>query len=790
MAVWPVVFLGLMVAGLMGSALTAADSSEDRINAVAAMLLERPAGFGRPVGDRAAWEEMASHESYRDIIPGAERMLGEPIPDQPDDLYLDYSRTGNRTRWQRVASRRRGRIRYLVLAECLENEGRFLAAIEETVQALCAESTWTLPAHDASLANFKGQRVDIDLASSALGWNLATADYLLGDRLGPDTRWLIRDNVRRRVLDPYHDMVTGKREVNWWMRTTNNWNAVCLAGVTGAALAQVESRAERAFFVVAAEQYSQNFLHGFTADGYCSEGVGYWNYGFGHYVLLAEAISQATRGGVDLLGGDDILAPATYGTRIEIINGLYPAFADCGVSTKPSARLLHFVSRRFRLGMREYEDRDIVSADGSLPEAMMYSFPNSATRVPPADAAAEGPGLRSWFSDAGVLICRPGPDSACRLGVALKGGHNDEHHNHNDVGSFVAVVGRQAVLLDPGSEVYTARTFSSQRYDSKVLNSYGHPVPIVAGQLQRTGKQARAEVIRTESTDDADTLVLDVRSAYDVAALTKLQRTFVYSRQGAGSLTVTDEVAFEEPQEFGTALITFGRWKQLGPTSLLVYDTEEAVRVDIQVEGGQFSVRSEELQEDVRASALPVRIGIELTQPVTAASVTTVITPVGPGGPLLRNGAFEKGRWGWRIPKHGMGSLSNDHAASGRTSLHILDSSKTDGSNISSARVPVGGARGFELRGKVLPISGDGVGVYVKFLDKDDRQLNETTNEQGWIAPLTSLGGSSRRWEPFAARCQAPEGTAYLQVWIHSFSTAVVEAYLDDLEIVPLDAGR
>ena len=133
-------------------------------------------------------------------------------------------------------------------------------------------------------------------------------------------------------------MVTGKRKVNWWMRTTNNWNAVCLAGVTGAALAMVESPAERAFFVVAAEQYSQSFLRGFTADGYCSEGVGYWNYGFGHYVLLAEAISQATRGGVDLLGGDDILAPATYGPRIEIINGLYPAFADCGVTTKPSPK--------------------------------------------------------------------------------------------------------------------------------------------------------------------------------------------------------------------------------------------------------------------------------------------------------------------------------------------------------------------------------------------------------------------------------------------------------------------
>ena len=110
--------------------------------------------------------------------------------------------------------------------------------------------------------------------------------------------------------------------------------------------------------------------------------------------------------------------------------------------------------------------------------------------------------LRSWFEDAGVLIARPAQDSDAVLGVALKGGHNAEHHNHNDVGSYVVVVKDRAVLLDPGSEVYTARTFSAQRYESKLLNSFGHPVPVVAGQLQQTGREAHAEVLATEFTDE------------------------------------------------------------------------------------------------------------------------------------------------------------------------------------------------------------------------------------------------------------------------------------------------
>ncbi|MDB6028847.1 MAG: hypothetical protein JWM68_5070, partial [Verrucomicrobiales bacterium] len=52
------------------------------------------------------------------------------------------------------------------------------------------------------------------------------------------------------------------------------------------------------------------------------------------------------------------------------------------------------------------------------------------------------------------------------------------------------------VLVDPGSEVYTGRTFSSNRYESDVLNSFGHDVPVVAGKLQSAGAKHRAIVLR------------------------------------------------------------------------------------------------------------------------------------------------------------------------------------------------------------------------------------------------------------------------------------------------------
>ena len=600
------------------------------VKEIASLLSEKPVGFGLPITERDAWKRLAKEDSFKRVIPEAERLLREPIPEQLDDLYLEFSRTGNRTRWQRVAGRRRGRVHTLVLAECMENKGRFLPAFEEIVRAICSEKTWVMPAHDRGLTNFKGTSIDIDLGSSMLAWSLATADYLLAEKLSPDVRRLIRDNLERRIFTPYTDMVEGKRTKNWWMTTTNNWNAVCLGGVTGTALAVIESPQRRAFFIAAAEEYSKNFLKGFTNDGYCSEGLGYWNYGFGYYIMLSETIYQATGSNVDLLQHPKIKQVAMFGSNIEILNGVYPAFADCSVRAKPSSQLMYFVSRRFGLGLRSWEQTDPVSSGGGLYQSMMYSFPNSASQIPPALTASKGPGIRSWFDNAGVLICRPSPGSSSRLAVALKGGHNSEHHNHNDVGSFIVVLGDKPLLLDPGGEVYTSRTFSSKRYVSNVLNSFGHPVPIVAGKLQRTGSRARGRVVSQTFTDSTDTLVLDISSAYDVPELKKLERKFVYSRLGAGSLLVTDEVAFSKPCEFGTAIITFSDWKQTSPSSLTFYDSSETLRVDIKVTGADFDIRSETIKEDVSARKQPTRLGINLKKSVTNALVSLTITPMKP----------------------------------------------------------------------------------------------------------------------------------------------------------------
>ncbi len=598
-----------------------------RLEEIGQLLPETPRGLGPTIEDRAAWDVAAGTDSFKRIVRRAEQLLTQPIPELTDELFLDYSKTGNRTRCQAVLSQRHSRVSYLVLAECLENRGRFLPAIEEAIRAVCSEKTWVLPAHDRRLANFEGKKVEIDLAVARVSWNLATADYWLGDKLGGETRQLIRNELSRRTFGPFQSMVrTGKPRM-WWLWTTNNWNAVCLAGVTGSALAMIDDPETRAFHIAAADKYIQNFLQGFTPDGYCSEGLAYWNYGFGHFVMLAETIHQATGGKIDWLADPRIEQIARFARRMEITQGIYPALADCPPSTRPDTQTMAYLSRRYEWGLKETEDRGLLLAGGpsaSLFSLGLFGFANSACQVPTAEDSPPLP-PRDWFPDAGILICRPSNPTG--MGVALKGGHNGEHHNHNDIGSFLVVLGNQTPLVDPGGEVYTARTFSSKRYDSGVLNSFGHPVPRIAGKLQRTGRSAAAKVLATEFTDNEDTLSLDLTSAYPVRGLKSLTRTFTFRRDGRGQLTIVDHLRAEQPESFETALVTFSPWKQLEPNRLLVGEGTGAVEVTIDTSGKAFEVRAEEIDEDLPGRRIPTRLGIQLQDPTADAKITLTIVP-------------------------------------------------------------------------------------------------------------------------------------------------------------------
>ena len=104
--------------------------------------------------------------------------------------------------------------------------------------------------------------------------------------------------------------------------------------------------------------------------------------------------------------------------------------------------------------------------------------------------------IRNCYPNGQVWVFRPDPQSASTaFAVGVKGGHNAEFHNHNDVGSYAIRFGGVLISGDPGGTEYTAITFSPKRYTIPIISSYGHPVP-------------HGDYVQPEALHDSDHLVL------------------------------------------------------------------------------------------------------------------------------------------------------------------------------------------------------------------------------------------------------------------------------------------
>jgi len=343
--------------------------------------------------------------------------------------------------------------------------------------------------------------------------------------------------------------------------------------------------------------------------------------------LLRENIWQATDGKLDLFANPKVQKIANYAPNLEIINGVYPAISDSHEGAKPDSSILTYLSRNLGLGLKEYDTLTFEGKTDDIRNNVMMVFPNSASLSEPRKIErSENQILRSFFDQTGVLITRPLPGSSCNLGVAFKGGNNAESHNHNDVGSFTIVLGKEIMVGDPGAIPYTANIFNPQyRYTYKTVGSFGHPLPLVAGKEQQPGAGARAKTVSTDFTREKDEMTLDIASAYNVPELKKLERTMSYNRSSEGSVTISDEFEYSKPKMFETAISTRSKWKQTSDNTLLLTKGKEKMVVTFSSPGNKLYIRSEEITEGGKAY---LRIGIYMDKPLILGQIIIVYKPI------------------------------------------------------------------------------------------------------------------------------------------------------------------
>lgn len=588
-----------------------------RVAEIATMIPDHPQAISPTYKDRAAWENIADMKETTTFLKELPQLIAEGQAPFVDSIYLDYSKTGRRELADKMIESRGNYLFKLVFAECIENKGTYIPEIEKAIISLCKQTPWTLSAHDKDLKTYSGEKMYVDLVVATFGFGLAESLFMLDDKIAPEVRELALSALHNKLFAPIQNCISTGIPFNWFTRT-NNWNSVCLAGLVGAANAVVQDKNERALYIALAEQYHTYGIDGYEDDGYCSEGVGYYNYGFRSLIALRELVCRSTRGKLDFFTNPKLNLIAQYGYKIHIINDIYPLYSDARPGAKPGQFINNYCNHA--LGYSSEPEITTFPEFNNFSLNLIPAFPNQSWPLKAIGFTQSKPEtLRSYFPQSGVYVGRPAKNNNNKIGVSAKGGTNGENHNHNDIGSYVVVMGKETMSGDQGCAItYTRDWFENGAYEKyKSKGSYGHPVPLINNIAQKTGKEAKGVVLENNFTKKTDTYKIDMLSAYRLPELSQLTRTFVYDRKN-NTFVVTDILKSNEEVSFECAITTRANWKKISPNTLLLNKGGEKVYVQISC-SVPFKIKDEVIEENAPAYT---RIGIVCTDKVRSLKLT------------------------------------------------------------------------------------------------------------------------------------------------------------------------
>lgn len=498
-------------------------------------------------------------------------------PDQPiavikRSVYRNYQRTGDRTMAQARASERMRELQRACLALWLAHPKGDRDCLQDLLWAYCDDWTWVMPAHEGRA---------IDLGAANLGATLAEILHVMGDVLEEEVIQRVTQEIQNRIFEPFFSY----QSVDTWKSVRHNWNHVCNGEIIRTALYQIQDPLLLANMVHGAIVHLTYGLDGFTEDGGCVEGPGYWDYGFGHYLSVAQAVFFRTGGEINLLADEKIRRICAYPLATHIDGPLRATFADSSHGYLPARLALIVDSFEAMPNLyplcEHHEDGRLRLKD--MHELAMYSGEEGSEELEATDCVLPNLGYVK-------LLGAKGPKPLTLLALA---GHNGVNHNHNDIGSFMLYKHGQLFCVDPGAPVYSRTTFSKDRYRSVFCNSFGHSVPSINGCLQGTGSEYYG-TLQVENLGGVGSkrAVIDMTHAYPSGLVKRLIRSFEVEAQ-TDRLWLEDAYSFDAvPRSVEEALITFH------PVSLCAEGTsvrvgDETCGITLTVEGtaGLFAVR-------------------------------------------------------------------------------------------------------------------------------------------------------------------------------------------------------
>lgn len=502
--------------------------------------------------DRAGWDALTGENRAMLIRRGEKGLDYEWKVIRATD-YLEFERSGNRKIMEDRNNANVKLLADLVVAELAEGKGRFIDQILNGAFHLCEETSWALSAHTKLQGSRRALPAKDDhviaLVSCEVGAMLAWIDYFFGEtlaRIDPSIPQRIRREVKERILDTY----TERAADFWWTgfredrnHTINNWNPWCNCNILQCYLLLETDPDRLADAVYRTMQSVDKFLNYVKGDGACEEGPAYWEAAAGKAYDYLQVLDWATGGRIALFDAPMIRDMGEYISRSYVGDGWVVNFADATARGAGPAPLIY----RYGKAVGSDEMQRFAAALVAEKRSTLLSFGRDMLRTLEnlrfcgelsATEARQPSHAFTWYPETQFCYMRLGD-----LFLAAKGGHNNESHNHNDIGTFTFYVDREPVLLDAGVGTYTRQTFGKDRYKIWSMQSDYHNLPKINGVSQHQGSKYKAADVEVDPR--RRTFSLDIAGAYPAqAGIRRWQRSYRLQTDG---MTLTDDFALDAP---------------------------------------------------------------------------------------------------------------------------------------------------------------------------------------------------------------------------------------------------
>jgi len=192
----------------------------------------------------------------------------------------------------------------------------------------------------------------------------------------------------------------------------------------------------------------------------------------------------------------------------------------------------------------------------------------------------------SWYPETQFCYMRSGD-----YFLAAKGGHNNESHNHNDIGSFILFYKKKPVFIDVGVGTYTRQTFSKDRYEIWTMQSEYHNLPVINGASQKNGAVYRSRNARFDAGKRI--FSLDISGAYDSAGVNSWNRSITLTPDGSG-LVLRDNFVLSEAREANLLYWMCAQKPDISGPGKVSFPVDGHI-LQLQYDPAAFSVTAEEI---------------------------------------------------------------------------------------------------------------------------------------------------------------------------------------------------